>query len=386
MNVEGKGPCPFRSYCRRSEPEIDVRDRARRDVRRLLLRRAVRRIGLDRVLARGARRRAHRDRQRTRIRADDRRRGRQRQCIGARVEIRVRRCNLIRQRVHHLQRAQDRIRARRGRAAHHVHRRCGQRDRRGRGRYRRRRVHDDRHRTYDPGRHVVLRDHDVVVAVRRALHERRQHEVAGAVGERALDHVAVLLRVDRRAGFGRRDIAVDRAADDRRRGGHDRLERVRAVAALNDRLARIEVENEIDERVRLHRERRDDLVAALRGARRRERLLGAARRHDRVRKRVALVLREHEAHLLVLAGRQRVPAEVGEYAVGQRQQVDLLRRRERDVGPARIVVACLRTHVDAHLRDGHIDMIKTARRRIRHRDVQRARLPAVVAPAAAAGK
>src|SRR6476619_6082229 len=57
------------------------------------------------------------------------------------------------------------------------------------------------------------------------------------------------------------------------------------------------------------------------------------------------------------AGRQRRLAEVGEHAVGQRQQVDALRRSEHHLGPAGLVVAGACALVDTHLLHRHVDVV-----------------------------
>ena len=97
-----------------------------------------------------------------------------------------------------------------------------------------------------------------------------------------------------------------------------------------------------------------------------------------------MILREDQPNLLILAGRQRGLAEIGEHTVGQRQQVDLLRRREGNGRPAGVVVGGVRVGVDADLRDGDVHMVETARWRIGHRDVQRTGLRAATVVAAAA--
>jgi len=75
--------------------------------------------------------------------------------------------------------------------------------------------------------------------------------------------------------------------------------------------------------------------------------------------------------LLVLACRQRRAAEIGQNAVGQRQQIDLLRCRQRNVGPAAVSIAGCRAGVDAHFVDRHVDVVEATGRRIGHCDVKR---------------
>jgi hypothetical protein len=106
------------------------------------------------------------------------------------------------------------------------------------------------------------------------------------------------------------------------------------------------------------------LQAGLLAARRGQCDFATAGGRHRVGQRCAgVVARQHEAHLLVAAGRQRRLPEFGECAILQRQQIEALRGTQGDVGPAAIGLGGRRALMDAHLLHRHVHGIEAAGRR-----------------------
>ncbi|MNN53169.1 hypothetical protein D3C81_1679070 [compost metagenome] len=166
----------------------------------------------------------------------------------------------------------------------------------------------------------------------------------------------------------------DKTVDTIQYGWHDfddRLERKAAIAFPDDGFAGVEVEYQVDPLPRSHVELVDQLDAALDRAGRIEgNLVDGAARHHRIGHGRAGIGIEHQAQLRVAAGRQRGLPQVFQGAIGQVQEVDLARRAERDIGPARIGIARRGALVHADLVDGHVDGVKAARWRIGDGDAQ----------------
>ena len=217
--------------------------------------------------------------------------------------------------------------------------------------------------------------------------ERRQDELPARVGLGGLHHYPILLRADSDLGQAGLHVARDRSQSHRHHAD-DGLQAKRTVAAPDNRLAGIEIDDETGRLAGLNGESVNQLQPALLGARCSYRCHRTFGRHHIVGRGAGTVRTQHQAHLRVLPRRQGSLPEIDQEPVLQGQQIHLAGRADRDVGPAAIVV--VGTHALMHAYPFNCDDngVEPARRCVGQRDSQGARATeaaaAVAAPRSAA--